>query len=293
MNMRNVLTICCFPLPLKRSDNVVKPIQKSRETTMRPIALLTDFGTADHFVGSMKGTLVSLASLAPVIDICHEIAPGNIDSAAFMLRMSYDDFPANTIFVAVVDPGVGSSRNAIAVRCGSRCFIGPDNGVVTCAANHAGITEIRTITNPLFFREPVSTTFHGRDVFASAAARIASGLLFSEVGPVQQTCIQCGIAPAQCSPEAITGTVAHIDRFGNCITTIEASHIARFAGAAIAISVSAATEIPIMNCYADAGLHKPLAVIGSAGFLELCVNSGNAANVLNIKTGDIVTIAPA
>jgi len=257
---------------------------------MRPIALLTDFGTVDHFVGSMKGVIACIALQSPVIDISHAITPGDIESAGFILRMCYRDFPVNTIFVAVVDPGVASSRSAVGIRCGSRCFIGPDNGVLSSAANHAGITEIRTITNRLCLREPVSTTFHGRDFFAPAAARIAAGMLFAELGPLQTEITQCGIEPVQCSPESITGTIMHIDRFGNCITTIEAKHISQYAGKSFTVFAGNTTAIPILNCYADAAPLTSLAIIGSTEFLEICVNGSSAARGLGLVRGDKVTV---
>jgi len=289
--MRNVLITCCFPLlplPSNKSSSS-KPLQQQiRQSAMRPIALITDFHTADHFVGSMKGVIASMAAHSPVFDICHEIAAGDTDAAAFMLRMCYRDFPHNTIFVAVVDPGVGSKRNPVAIRCGSNCFIGPDNGVLDCVARHAGIGEIRTITNKLCFREPLSTTFHGRDVFAPAAARIAAGMLFADIGPVQTDIVPCTIPPVQCTLKTITGTIAHIDCFGNCITTIEAAHIAQFAGKTFTVTAGNADTGTMANCYADAAPQAPLAIIGSADFLEICVNNGNAAQVLGLTRGDTV-----
>ena len=151
----------------------------------RCIALLTDFGTSDWFAASMKGVILSVNPGVVISDITHEIPEGDIQSAAFCLLSCFSCFPKETIFAVVVDPGVGGRRAAIAVQAGGYFFVGPDNGVLSAAADNFDEVEIRSIENPVCMRSPVSTTFHGRDIFAPTAARLSLGFRFEDVGPVR------------------------------------------------------------------------------------------------------------
>ena len=190
------------------------------------ITLLTDFGAQDYFVGAMKGVILSLNPDATIVDITHEIPPQDIQAAAFNLLACYQDFPAGTIHVAVVDPGVGSDRRAILVECANQFFVGPDNGLFSWITEREGKFSAWQITNEKFFRSPVSSTFHGRDVFAPVAAALSNGAATDEMSapPLENIVMLAPLLP-RTTAEAIEGCIIHIDRFGNCVTNFTAEHI--------------------------------------------------------------------
>src|SRR5438045_5263486 len=146
------------------------------------ITLLTDFGTHDYFVGAMKAVILSINPEVQIVDITHEIPPQDIEAAAFNLLATYKDFPAGTIHVAVVDPGVGSMRKPILIECGEQLFVGPDNGIFSWICEREGTSRAIHLTNEAFFRHPVSKTFHGRDIFAPVAAALSTGAAMTELG---------------------------------------------------------------------------------------------------------------
>src|SRR5687767_8873684 len=189
------------------------------------ITLLTDFGARDYFVGAMKGVILSLNPEATIVDITHEIPPQDIQAAAFNLLACYRDFPAGTIHVAVVDPGVGSDRRAILVKCANQFFIGPDNGLFSWIREREGKFSAWQITNEQFFRNPVSSTFHGRDVFAPVAAALSKGVAPAEVGPPLERIVMLAPLLPRATADAIEGFLIHIDRFGNCITNFTSEYI--------------------------------------------------------------------
>ena len=255
---------------------------------MNPIALLTDFGLTNHFVGSMKGAILGINPKAVCIDISHGIAPGDIEAAAFMLLACFRDFPPKTIFVAVVDPGVGGKRKPIAVKCGEYFFIGPDNGVLSLACEKAGnAPAIRIIENKRLMRIPVSSTFHGRDIFGPVAAHLSKDIAFSAIGPLTKSFVRCSLPIARPVSGGIVGTIVAIDHFGNCITTIAVSDIARLTGKDLSVKAGAKT-VPLTTHYDSVKPGKALGIFGSAGFLEISVNRGNAAALLKLSRGDSV-----
>src|SRR5687768_2735510 len=178
---------------------------------MPVITLLTDFGVRDYFVGAMKGVILSLNRDATIVDITHEIPPQDIQAAAFNLLACYKEFPAGTIHLAVVDPGVGSDRRAILVECANRFFIGPDNGLFSWISEREGKFSAWQITNERLFRSPVSSTFHGRDVFAPAAAALSSGLAAAEVGPPVENIVMLAPLVPRTTTDAIEGSLIHIE----------------------------------------------------------------------------------
>jgi hypothetical protein len=251
----------------------------------RCLALLTDFGASDWFAASMKGVILSLNPAATIVDIAHDIPPGDIQSAAFCLVSCYSCFPEQTIFAVVVDPGVGSKRAAIAIRAGGYFFVGPDNGVLSAAADNFDSIEVRSIENPACFRSGVSTTFHGRDVFAPAAARLSLGFAYDDLGPKRPEMVRLAMPVAETRDGKIIGTILYIDRFGNLITNISPSLIT--SSASLQIGDNA---IPVCSCYADVVEGKLLAIVGSCGFIEISVNLGNAAKKLGLRVGDRLLI---
>jgi S-adenosyl-L-methionine hydrolase (adenosine-forming) len=251
------------------------------------VALLTDFGTTDHFVGSMKAVIVGINPRVKIIDISHDTTPGDISAGAFLLRMCYPDFPKGTVFVAVVDPGVGGKRDAMAVKSGAYFFVGPDNGLLSLASDHAGKPLIRLLDNKKYHATIVSSTFHGRDVFAPAAAHLSNGVTFGKIGSPKKSMVRCSVPPVVSTGDAIIGAVAAVDRFGNCITTIEQDHSVTLRNGAKKLSVRLGTKtIPVGSCYDDVDKGKPVAVWGSAGFLEVSINQGSAERTMKIRMGD-------
>ena len=246
---------------------------------MRAITLLTDFGSADYFVGAMKGVILSINPQAVITDITHEIPAQDVAAGAFTLLAAYDTFPAGTIHVAVVDPGVGSERRAIAVSSGGYFFVGPDNGIFTYIYDRNPQFEAFHITEAKYFRHPVSTTFHGRDIFAPIAAALSTGLAPSSLGARISDPIQL-FKPTE--PHII-----HIDRFGNLITNITRDMFPE--GARLVVNGELIRGY--RRFYADeAGGPEPFAIWGSAGFLEIAENHGSAAELLGVKVRDTITI---
>jgi hypothetical protein len=256
---------------------------------MSIITLLTDFGTRDWFAGAMKGVIWSINPRVRIADITHEIESGQVSSAAFVLQCGYGCFPAGTIHVAVVDPGVGSERSAILVQTARYYFIGPDNGILSLALRHETIRQIRRFENTQLFRKPVSRTFHGRDIFAPVAARLSRGLALDRVGPRQEDYRQLScVAPVK-KKGVIEGTTIHIDGFGNVITNLPAD-MAQSSRAAFIRVAGCRRSIPVRSFYQAVPAGSPLALAGSHGYLEIAVNGGSAARDLGIRANTQVKL---
>jgi S-adenosylmethionine hydrolase len=261
---------------------------------MSIITLLTDFGTRDYFVGAMKGAILSINRHALIIDITHEIPPQDIEAAAFNLFATYKDFPAGTIHVAVVDPGVGSTRKPILIECGERFFVGPDNGIFSWICEREGSGRAIHLTNERFFRQPVSKTFHGRDIFAPVAAALSTGVAMTEFGEKLSEYVGLDpLLPAVRSDGTVEGRVIHIDHFGNCITNLTSAHFGADQAAAGARLVINRREISSFREFfseaADDGSDL-FCLIGSAGFLEIAARNSSAAKVLNAERGHRVIV---
>jgi S-adenosyl-L-methionine hydrolase (adenosine-forming) len=252
-----------------------------------PIALITDFGQSDWFVAGMKGVILSVNPGAMIVDINHNIPAGGISAAALNLLACHACFPKGTIFVAVVDPGVGSSRAAIAAKAGPYFFLGPDNGVLSPVIDNYYKPELRALLNPKVFLNKVSATFHGRDIFAPAAAHLSKGVAFEKLGPKIKDIVRISMPLAREKGKQITGRVMYIDHFGNAITNIPSSLVS----SSIKHVLIKGRKVPLRSCYADVDEGKPLAVVGSCGFVEISVNKGNAAKKMRLKIGDNVEIA--
>lgn len=249
------------------------------------ITLLTDFGVQDGYVASMKGVILEICPNARLIDISHVIAPQDVRSASFVLFTCYEYFPRGTIHLAVVDPGVGTERAAIAVRTNSFFFVGPDNGIFSFVLKNETAWEARKLENERFRKTPVSDTFHGRDIFAPAAAHIARGARFEAFGPPYEP-ILAGWSEPYVSKEEIRGEVIHIDRFGNSITNVTLKTL-ESRGPARDWSVHAGKTVirSVELTYAKAGKGEALALSGSNGFIEIAINQGSAAAELGLHRG--------
>ena len=247
---------------------------------MPHITLLTDFGTADGYVAALKGVIASICPEAIVDDASHEIPPGDIESAAWALSRYWREYPPGTVHVVVVDPGVGSARRALALRAQERSLVAPDNGVLTRVLTSAAWQAV-SIQERRFMREPISRTFHGRDVFAPAAAHLARGVTLSDLGPAVSDPARLPTRELAIEPGAVRGSVVHVDRFGNVVTNIPEDWTG---GGAV---VCAGRNLGrVRTTYTDVAPAEVVALIGSAGTLEISVRDGNAAQLLGLKRGD-------
>lgn len=236
------------------------------------ITLTTDFGAGDHYVGVMKGVIAGINPSAVVIDITHGIEAYNIAEAAFKLHASYSYFPEGTIHVAVIDPGVGSARRAIAAEAGGYRFVGPDNGVFSMIFDKCGVDRMAQITNPEFMLPTVSATFHGRDIFAPAAAHLSNGAALEELGDGLSSYERLDIPQPREGGDVITGRAIYADRFGNLVTNIPGSVITNSAG----VRAGDVTINGLSASYTDGKEGELVALVGSSGFLEISVNKGSA-----------------
>ena len=267
----------------------------------RIITLTTDFGTIDTYVGIMKGVILSINPNAQIVDLTHAIPPQDIYEAAFSIYAAYNYFPKGTIHIIVVDPGVGSDRQAIVCQTDSAFFVCPDNGVLSYllhSVENEGEQPIDSVAiqNSTYYLSEVSNTFHGRDIFAPVAAHLSLGVLLNDIGPPVQTLVQLPIQVPELSGNTLTGQIVKIDRFGNAVTNISETAIARLESASTGkmpiyeIRVGSARLNRLNRAYAESGVGKPLAIIGSCGLLEIAINGGNAKEGLGLKWGDPVVI---
>jgi hypothetical protein len=258
------------------------------------VSLLTDFGTADYFVGAMKGAVLSANPSAHVVDITHEVPPYDIEAGAFTLRAAFETFPAGTVHVAVVDPGVGSVRRAVAVVGGGHAFVGPDNGLFGHVYERVGTFKVFHLTNEKYFRQGVSATFHGRDVFAPVAGALSRGVGAEELGPEVSDFVRLpSAAPARRPDGTLAAAVIHVDRFGNCVTNVTRQELSGEAVARGAHLVVAGREVRSFRRFfaeAEGARGEPFAVWGSAGFLEVAVFRGSAARALGVTRGAAVEV---
>ena len=260
---------------------------------MTIITLLTDFGLKSGYVSQMKGVIASISPSSNIIDITHDVTPQNIREAAFILQSSISYFPIGSIHIAVVDPGVGTSRRGIVVITKKHVFVGPDNGILMPAAHMIGDFIVYSIENKEYMLDNISTTFHGRDIFAPIAAHISKGIPFESIGPRIHDYIDLQLWKAVFSENAVYSTVLHVDRFGNIITNIDKDrfqNIVKF-GEEITVAIGGEEyKLRFVETYASAERDELLAVIGSSNFIEISMNHGNAAEKLNVKPDDHIEI---
>lgn len=242
------------------------------------VTLLTDFGTADGYVGEMKGVLASLAPESPIVDVSHEIPPQDVARARLTVSRYWRRFPRGTVHVVVVDPGVGTARAALAVASEGRFLVGPDNGVLSPALTSSGAVVVA-----LDVPGGASPTFHGRDVFAPAAARLACGEPIEILGARHRASVVMRTpVPVRGPGGVVTGEVIAIDRFGNAITNLEAT--------AAETLVVAGRAVPVVRTFADVEVGRSCALVGSAGLVEVAVRDGSAARVLGITVGTPIEV---
>lgn len=261
--------------------------------TVNLITLTTDFGLRDPYVGQLKGAILRRNMEAKIVDLSHAIGPHDILAGAIIIRSSYDFFPRGSVHLVVVDPGVGSQRKIIALKADSHFFIGPDNGVLTLLMRDRKVQALHRISNRSLFPDRISSTFHGRDIMAPVAAALAKGMDISEVGPAitVDDCAHLDIPATQFDENGITGRVISIDRFGNIQTSISSFTLANYQPSSFAgIFIGSHSINSIASTYADTQPGELLALIDSAGYLEIAVNRGNAAERIGCKVGDPVNV---
>ena len=258
----------------------------------RPIVtLLTDFGTADAYVAAMKGVVLSLAPEAILVDISHDIPPQDIRAGAWVLGQAWSSFPAGTIHVAVIDPGVGMDREALLVEADGQLCLAPDNGLLSWVLKQAGQVSLRTLRKEVHRQGEASATFHGRDVFAHAAGLLASGRAMAvDLSEKTDSVIMPSWAGVGVERDRIVGEVVHIDRFGNLITNIQRKQIEEARWPRLAIQAGALTNVRLCRTYGDAKAGELIALFGSSGTLELAVAGGSAAANTHLLRGAAVVV---
>ncbi|UCH36239.1 MAG: SAM-dependent chlorinase/fluorinase [Armatimonadota bacterium] len=258
------------------------------------ITLLTDFGLHDHFAGVMKGVILGICPDAAIVDITHDLPAQNVAEAAFVLACAYPYFPARTVHVAVVDPGVGGGRRPLAARCGEHLFVGPDNGIFSYVFADAEDWQAVAITNPECRLPKTSATFHGRDVFAPAAAHLAAGMGLEALGPVVTDPVPLDVPTPVETDAGLEAHVLHVDRFGNLVTDLTEERFAAWLGGndagGVVIQAGPASIEGIAECYDAVAEGRPLAIFGSAGRLEISVNRGSASELLRARRGNRVLL---
>ena len=262
--------------------------------TARIITLTTDFGIRDTYVGIMKGVILGINPDVQVVDLTHAIPPQDIHDAAFTIHAAHRYFPKGTIHTIVVDPGVGTDRQAIVCEIEGTFFVCPNNGILSYLLQDIGNTTENTmnavtIQNPDYFLPEVSNTFHGRDIFAPVAAHLSLGVPLANIGPLLQDLVEFPILTPRVSGNTITGHIVKIDRFGNGITNISESTLTD-AATSYEIRVGNTRLKRVNRAYAESEVGEPLAIIGSYGLLEIAINGGNAEISLGLKWGDVVEI---
>jgi S-adenosyl-L-methionine hydrolase (adenosine-forming) len=255
------------------------------------ITLLTDFGTTDHYVATMKGVILGICPDAQLVDITHQIPPYQILEAAFTLSQAWPYFPPGTIHLTVVDPGVGSSRRPLLAEAGGHLFVAPDNGVLTLVRKATGILITRELTAERFFRHPVSRTFHGRDIFAPVAAHLATGVPPAEFGSeVYNPVILPAGEPVETSPGVWTGTILHVDHFGNIVTNFPAKLSSELVDFKFEVRLGQYGVSRHFQDYSTSKVGELFLIPGSSGYLEISARQANAASRLGISIADTLTL---
>ena len=255
------------------------------------IALLTDFGTQDHYTGTMKGVILGICPDVTLVDITHEIPVHDVLTGALELAAAHRYFPSGTIFLVVVDPGVGSARRGVAVDAGDYRFVAPDNGVLTAVLRETAPKRVVELTERRYARPTVSRTFEGRDRFAPAAAWIAKGIQLTALGRSVSDVHRLNIPVPQVRDGSIEGLVLRVDRFGNLVTNIDRRDVEKLGRGNVVQIVAHGTPIArLVATYAEIQPGEVCALFGSTDHLELAANSGSAALTLSLSRGATVTV---
>jgi S-adenosylmethionine hydrolase len=253
------------------------------------ITLTTDFGLVDPYVAEMKGVILTINPKATLIDVSHGIEKFNVRMAAFVLASAVPYFPKGTVHLAVVDPGVGTERRGIVVQTKRGIFVGPDNGVLMLAAQSQGVEHIFELSNQNLMLPNTSRTFHGRDIFAPAAAYLDSGVKPKEFGQEIKNPVLPDFAAVKQSGDSLTGEVLHIDSFGNIISNIKEKNMPKTTFVSVKLA-QASLKAKFVKAYGETEPQEPVVLVGSHGFVELALNQGSAAETFHAKVGDKIVV---
>lgn len=255
------------------------------------ITLTTDFGIKDPFVGIMKGVIARINSHVTIVDLTHGIPPQNILAAAMTVSHAVKYFPRKTIHVAVVDPGVGSTRRPILIEVDDSYFIGPDNGVLSLVGEGQQPNRIIHLSNPAYYLKPTSRTFHGRDIFAPVAAYLSLGITPEAFGETLDDYVRVGRPEVVETERSLTGEIVYIDGFGNLFTNIQEQDLAKLDGENLSIVLRELTIRGLAPGYSAAAAGQPVALINSWGVLEIALNMEDLARRFSIRTGEKVYVS--
>lgn len=255
------------------------------------ITMLTDFGTKDHYVSAMKGVILSINPKCLLIDISHEVRKQDVREGAFILGNAFSYFPKGTIHLAVIDPGVGSERKPILIRTENYFFIGPDNGLFTIAAMKDRVRKVIQLINKRYFLSNISSTFHGRDIFAPVAGYLSLGIKPDVFGKEIDKWVKLDFSEPNIKGDKLLGEIIHIDSFGNLISNIDHERFLKFINAhSFSIKVKNRKVSHIKHGYWEGRDKELIALFGSGGYLEIAVKDGNAKSILNAKKGDSIIV---
>ncbi len=253
------------------------------------ITFTSDFGTREYYVGAVKGTVLSACPEARIVDVSHDVASHDLLEGAFTLLCAYSSFPSRTIHLVVVDPGVGSSRRAIIAVTENYFFVGPDNGVLSLVYQHDEVSRVISIEAEHHFRQPVSPTFHGRDIFGPVAGKLAHGIAPDKFGPEVKDFVRLSLPqPTRVAQDQVEGVVLHIDKFGNIITNLSPQAVAKAIGRTARPQAFALGEHRVSKhvaYYAQASGDQLFSLLGSSGFYELAAMRKPAARIMGAKRG--------
>lgn len=250
------------------------------------ITLLTDFGARDEYVGCLKGVILGINPTAVLVDLSHEVPPRDIQTGAFILAAAAPYFPPGTVHLAVVDPGVGTGRRALAARARGHFWVGPDNGLFHLIFAGQADLDLVSLENPAYFLPQVSATFHGRDLFAPVAAHLSLGVDLARLGPALSNPVHLPWPTPICRAEMIQGEIIHVDRFGNLVSNISAGDLHTWLGGGnFHLQVGSVILTRLHRTYGEAALGALLALPGSHGFLEIACSGGDAARQLQAEVG--------
>jgi S-adenosylmethionine hydrolase len=256
-----------------------------------PITLLTDFGARDAYVGIMKGVMLSIDPGGRFVDLTHEIPPQAVEVGALVLRNAVPYFPEGTVHLAVVDPGVGTARAAIAVRTDRAVLVGPDNGLLAPAVEAlGGARAVHALENDAYRRHPLSRTFHGRDLFAPAAAYVAAGVPLAQLGSARTGLQPAALPAAAATAAGARGVVIHVDHFGNLLTNIERRTLDAFRPQVLSVTVAEMITVPLRATYGDVATGQLVALWSSWDTLEIARRDGSAAAHLGVGRGAAVLV---
>ena len=254
------------------------------------LTLTTDFGLDDHYVGAMKGVVLGICPDARIVDISHGVRPFEISEGAYTIAQAWRCFPAGTVHVVVVDPGVGSSRRPILVEAGRHYFIAPDNGVLAMVYLKE-TAKVRLISNESLYRRPVSRTFHGRDIFAPVAAHLAAGLSPAHIGdPIDNYLKPDFVKPHRAGKRTWIGQILKIDHFGNIVTNFHVEDYGDLALRNFQMELGPVTVTALGNNYAERAPGELFAILGSSGYYEVSLSQGSAAGKIKCETGTAIEL---